>query len=310
MGFCDWDYTPLRRGFDTFYGFYTGEEDYYKHTRSGGYDFREQENIEAEANMTYSTDLFTARAVDIILSHQHLQLHPMFMYIPYQNIHTPYEVPSKYSDMYPNVEHHNTKRALGSVTAMDEGIGLIVDALKYTGMYNNTIIIFSSDNGGTNGVIDANLPLHGYKGSVWEGGTKGAAFIHSPLLENTPRVYNEALHITDWYNTLLSVAGAKELPDNDGYDQWEALQTGTEPSPRQDMVYNINGFDDDLMGAIRVGDHKYIYNEKKDNDGGDTWLVNLVDDPSEQTNLIESNPDLALEMHSLFLAAAETQMVN
>merc|ERR1719495_706500 len=117
---------------------------------------------------------------------------------------------------------------------MDAGIGLIVEALKATGMYNNTIIIFSTDNGGTKGLNGTtNYPLRGVKGSIWEGGTRGAAFMHSPLLENTPRTHSGLLHITDWYNTLMSAAGATQLPYNDGFDQWEVLRTGTGNPPRE-----------------------------------------------------------------------------
>ncbi|CAL4068821.1 unnamed protein product, partial [Meganyctiphanes norvegica] len=254
VGFCDWKYTPLRRGFDTFYGFYCGAGDYYEHTRNdedghADFDWRDQERVAEEIAGTYSTNLVTNRAVEIILD-QSGKENPMFLYLPYQNVHGPYQAPDEFFDLYPEIDDDHTRYTLASVTAMDHSIGMVVDALKVAGIYENTIIIFSSDNGGTKHVQDSNTPLRGHKTSVWEGGTRGAAFIHSPLMENTPRSYDGLLHITDWYNTLLAAAGATELPQNDGYDQWDALRTGTVTPPRQDLIYNIDETRDPLKGAI------------------------------------------------------------
>ncbi|CAL4106242.1 unnamed protein product, partial [Meganyctiphanes norvegica] len=119
-----------------------------------------------------------------------------------------------------------------------------------------------------------------------------------PLL----RSYNGLLHITDWYNTLLAAAGATELPYNDGYNQWDALRTGTAIPPRQDFIYNIDETQDPLTGAIRVGDYKYVTGETQDTTYHGPWLFNIADDPNEQHNLAKEQPELALELEALLMA--------
>ncbi|CAL4088940.1 unnamed protein product, partial [Meganyctiphanes norvegica] len=118
-----------------------------------------------------------------------------------------------------------------------------------------------------------NIPLKGFKHSIWEGGTRVPAFIHSPLLKNTPRIYDGLFHITDWYNTLLAAAGASGLPQNDGHNQWDSLRTGMITPPRQDFIYNIDETMHPTRGAIRVGDYKYIMGETG---GGKHGLYNIA----------------------------------
>ncbi|CAL4124089.1 unnamed protein product [Meganyctiphanes norvegica] len=314
LGMCDWSYTPTYRGFDSFYGFYSGSNDYYSHNTSGnghgsgGFDFRDNEMIAFETAGTYATELFTEKAVEIIENHQ-TQENPFFLYIAHENVHFPYQVPKEYYDLYPDVEDDDTHIALGMVSAMDKSVGAVVDALKSTGQYDNTVIIFSTDNGGVGNLIDANYPLRGNKAHVWEGGTRGAGFIYSSLLQDIPRVYNGLMHVTDWHNTLLDIAGSQSLPDNDGFSQWEALKTGQSPSPRDTLIYNIDETDSEkgIIGAIRVGDYKYIMGEsdKVNNEEG-PWLFDLSDDPNESMNLVLEKPVLANELEELLLGELST----
>ncbi|CAL4119561.1 unnamed protein product, partial [Meganyctiphanes norvegica] len=204
MGFCNESYTPLHRGFDTQYGFYTGKTDYYNHTNCAylvdnvthscyGYDFRDQGEVAPDANGTYSTYLYTERALGIIHDHSGKDT-PMFLYLPHQNAHDPCEVPDEFANLYPEVEDLNTRITLGMVSALDSSVGRVIAALRETGMYDNTLIIFSSDNGGPSGPMkDTNIPLRGHKSQLWEGGTRGAGFVHSPLLSNTPRIHAQVV---------------------------------------------------------------------------------------------------------------------
>ncbi|CAL4122499.1 unnamed protein product [Meganyctiphanes norvegica] len=314
LGMCDWSYTPTYRGFDSFYGFYSGSNGYYSHNTTengfpgGGFDFRDNERVALETAGIYATELYTEKAVEIIENHQ-IQENPFFLYIAHQNVHNPYQVPNEYSDLYPDVEDADTRIALGMVSAMDESVGAVVDALKSTDQYDNTVIIFSTDNGAQQNIIDANYPLRGYKFSVWEGGTRGAGFIHSPLLQGIPRVYNGLMHVTDWHNTILDMAGSQSLPDNDGFSQWEALRTGQSPSPRNTLIYNIDEANPEktLIGAIRVGDYKYVMGESDtvNNEEG-PWLFDLSDDPHESKNLVSEKPILANELEELLMAAMST----
>ncbi|XP_042856677.1 arylsulfatase B-like [Penaeus japonicus] len=300
LGYCNWAYTPTERGFDTFYGFYQGSQFHFNHSATGGYDFRDQKEVDFSANGTYSTHLFGDRAVKIIEEHPR-DGKPLFLYLALQNVHVPLEVPAEYLAHYPEDLDEDRRLLLGMVTALDEAVGRVVQALKDAGLYDNTVVVFSSDNGG----VESNQPLRGNKGSVWEGGTRAPGFVHSPLLQGTPRVHSGLLHITDWHNTLLALAGAPVLPPNDGFNQWDALKDPAVASPRISFIYNLdNEYEEGTLGAIRLRNHKFVMGEDRDSVVGDEtgpWLFNLEDDPNETVNLVEFEPALAMALEVLLL---------
>ena len=100
--------------------------------------------------------------------------------------------------------------------ALDTGVGKVVEALKAAGLYNNSIIIFSTDNGGVK-TGSSNYPLRGAKESVLEGGVRGVGWVHSPYVNRPGSVMKQKIYITDWLSTLLTVAGLGSLlpPDTD-----------------------------------------------------------------------------------------------
>ena len=116
-----------------------------------------------EANTTYSTYLLQARAERIIESHDQRQ--PLFLYLPFQSVHSPLQVPQQYEDMYGEVEDPDRRTYLGMVTAMDDVVGNVTESLKRAGMYDNSVIIWFSDNGGPTIHGASNFPLRGYKAS-------------------------------------------------------------------------------------------------------------------------------------------------
>ncbi|XP_037798080.1 arylsulfatase B-like [Penaeus monodon] len=304
LGFCNWAYTPTERGFDTQYGYLLGSEFHFNHSVGNGYDFRDQREPDFTANGTYGTHLFADRAVRIIEEHQGSD-QPFFLYLALQNVHSPFEVPDEYLVHYPEVLDENRRLLLGMVTALDEAVGRVVQALKDTGLYDNSVIVFSSDNGGVGMNGESNRPLRGGKGSVWEGGTRAAGFVHSPLLQGTPRVHSGIMHITDWYNTFLALAGESVLPDNDGFNQWESLVDPSVASPRTTFIYNLDyEGEEGMFGAIRLREYKFVISKGRDlAPGKETfpWLFNLKEDPNETTNLVEVEPGLAMAMEILML---------
>ncbi|CAH1273824.1 ARSB [Branchiostoma lanceolatum] len=311
LGFCNWNYTPTYRGFDSFYGFYNGQDDYYKHTVLGGLDLRDDKEVVKTKDGEYSTYFFTDRIVDIIEKNP-LGL-PLFLYLPFQNVHEPLQVPKRFEDMYSNVQNENRRIFLGMVSAMDEAIGNVTMAMKKAGLWDNTLLIFTADNGGWPLFSGNNFPLRGGKITLWEGGTRASAFVHGKMLQKTGYTSDEMIHAVDWFPTILAAAGGTADPGMDGVSQLDTLVSG-QPSPRTEFVYNI---DDDFptkQGAIRVGDYKLIegYAGKPDGwirpdnltdsqpDSGDpitgTWLFNLKDDPTEHHNLADTMPDKLKEM--------------
>eukprot|EP00906_Rhabdomonas_costata_P029300 RCo041365 len=187
LGFHMWEATPTFRGFDTFYGFYNGLGDYYRHTCFGGYDFRKQTRVEHKAAGLYSTTLFEERAREIIA--QHDRRHPLFLLLSHQAPHSPLQVPRRFRQRTAGIFPSEPKRDeyAAMVAALDDSIGAVVDALKSREMWSRTVLVFSSDNGGpipgdsVNMNIGAsNWPLRGGKHSLTEGGVRGTAVIYSP----------------------------------------------------------------------------------------------------------------------------------
>ena len=161
---------------------------------------------------------------EIISNHDGDQ--PLFLYAAMQTPHSPLQVPQKYEDMYPENMDPNRRTYLGMVTAMDEVVGDLISTLKESGLYENSVIIFSSDNGAVSGIRGggSNNPLKGQKGSFYEGGVRVPAFIHSPkYVKNPGRIYDNLVHITDWLPTIMHLINFEDFSSIDGIDQYENL---------------------------------------------------------------------------------------
>ena len=214
LGFCNESYLPTRRGFNTYSGYWTGSEDYYQHTRRAsteprveGYDYREQEEVDRSAEGKYSAHLFAERAVTLLEQAGGSQ--PQFLYLAFQSVHSPLQVPQQYESHYLHINNPARRTYCGMVTALDEAVGNITAALERSGLQKNTLIIFTTDNGGQTMNGGNNFPLRGNKATLWEGGTRGAAFIQGEMLRSPGSSSSALIHVTDWLPTILSAAGGR-----------------------------------------------------------------------------------------------------
>lgn len=238
LGFYNWESTPTYRGFDTFYGFYSGAEDHYTHVQDHFLDFRDNEEIVRDMNGTYSAIGFTKHAQQIAKSHN--KSNPLFLYMAFQNVHSPVQAPKENVEKYAFIEDTLRRTYAGMVDIMDEAVGNITDAFKEAGLWNNTLMIFSTDNGGVpkNGGYD--YPLRGRKDTLWEGGVRGVGFVHGNMLSRQGVNCTGLIHVTDWYPTLVNLAGGSLDGDElDGFDVWKAISDG-EPSQRTEILHNID----------------------------------------------------------------------
>ncbi|MCA9211368.1 MAG: sulfatase-like hydrolase/transferase, partial [Planctomycetales bacterium] len=273
-------------GFDRQYGHFFGMIDNYTHMRDGSHDwYRDDHELREEG---YSTHLLTREACRIV--REQPQDKPLFLYIPYNAVHTPLQVPEKYLEPYGNLKGPRRQLA-GMLAAVDEGIGQIVTALNEAGMSDNTLIIFSSDNGGPKPGV--NQPLSGYKGSVMEGGVRGCAFATWPGKIPAKQRIAEPVHIIDWYPTLIQLAGGsleQRLPI-DGRDIWPTLTTQA-PTPHDAILLARSP----ERVALRMGDWKLVREtaagpnaRRRANRGAanvaKTALYNLASDIGETTDL-------------------------
>lgn len=267
LGFFKEDYIPVRRGFESFYGYYAGKGDYFTHMTDHenfwGFDFHQNGSVFKPVFGQYSTEIFTEKAGEIIKNHNPDE--PLFMYVAHQAVHSAneddlLEAPQKYIDRFPNISFMKRRKFAGMVAALDDSVGNITRYLKEAGLYNDTIIIFTTDNGGPAHGFDGNyannFPLRGIKHTLWEGGVRGTSFVHSPLLNKTSRISDRLLHVCDWFPTILKLAGGNLSDvDTDGFDVWDTV-SNDEPSPRREILLNIDPVDN--YGALRSGDYKVI----------------------------------------------------
>ena len=156
--------------------------------------------------------------------------------------------------------HCNRVVKKAKITFVDAQIGRLVQALKDTGRYENSLIVFSGDNGAPMEAAGNNYPLWGLKLTSYEGGVRPAAFVHSPLLSSSPYIgtwYEGIVHQTDWLPTFAGLAGA-QLPSDQvtGLDLWDALQGNAGAVERTEALL--------AFGTLRVGDYKLIVSNPSD----------------------------------------------
>ena len=322
LGHADRKYWPQNRGFDYFYGNLVGEVDYFAKSRGGVVDW--QRNGKFFTEKGYYTTLIGDEAVRLI--HQQDKDKPFFLYFASLAPHAPYQATKADQDRYASTIKDPTRRTYAAmITSLDDQVGRIVAALEKRGLRENTLIIFSSDNGGprsavvasgahskeeraAGGVKQESLPanngiLRGGKGSLYEGGVRTPTIFNWPA-RLKPYVVNEPLHMVDIMPTALALAGAKGSPDKplDGKDIWATVAEG-KPSPHDDILVNVEAF----RGAIIKGKWKLV---KIALLPGKTELFDLAADPGEKNDVAGQNPEVVRDLESRLIAYAKEQKMS
>jgi arylsulfatase A-like enzyme len=303
LGEFERGYLPTSRGFDHQYGHYFGALDYFTHVRDGVHDwYRDDKELKEEG---YATHLIAREACGLI---EHKDKNrPLFLYVPFNGVHAPLQVPEKYLKPYAGIQG-NRRTMAGMLAAVDEAIGQIVASLEKAGIRDNTLIIFSSDNGGPNPkALSTNGTLRAGKGTIYEGGTRVCACANWPGQIPAGITVNEPMHVSDWYPTLVKLGGgslepAKQPLPLDGRDVWAMIVRG-EKSPHDAILY-VQG---NQRAAVRMGEWKLIKNgtaptapaakgkgakKKQAAATSEPWeLYNLADDLSETNNLAKDQPE-------------------
>ena len=325
LGHADQKFWPNNRGFEYFYGNTVGEVDYFTHQRGGVTDW--QRNGKFITEKGYVTTLFGDEAVRLIEKQDKTK--PFFLYFASLAPHAPYQAPKADEDRYASTIKDPTRRTYAAmITSLDDQVGRIVAALEKRGLRENTLIVFSSDNGGprnavvasgahskeersASGVTQESLPasngeLRGGKGSLHEGGVRVPTIFNWPA-RLKPRVVNEPLHMVDIMPTALALAGAKANPADkplDGVDIWATVAEG-KPSPHEDILVNVEAF----RGAVIKGKWKLV---KIALLPGKTELFDLAADPGEKNDVAAQNPEIVRDLENRLIAyakAAEAERV-
>ena len=276
-------YLPTARGFDRQYGHYFGHIHYFMHMRAGVHDWQRNDLPVREEG--YSTELIATEACRMITGRDPAK--PLFLYVPFKGVHGPYAVPDRYTAAYAGITDDRRRTLAGMLAAVDEAVGHVVDTIVKAGLREDTLIVFSGDNGGcppgTNG------RLRGFKGSLYEGGIRTCGFAtwpgHVPAGGRTA----EPIHTIDWFPTLVSLAGGVLDAGQplDGRDVWPVITRGV-TSPHEAIIVAKGP----THAAVRIGDWKLIVD-----DGGDE-LYDLATDLGERTNRAATEPDRVRAMRA------------
>ncbi len=305
------EWSPNAYGFDTSYGTLTGAADPWTHKyRKGPYEdtwHRDGKLFNEEGNVT---ELIAAESLTRITQGGD---QPWFMYVPFHAVHTPVDTPAEYKKLYDGVKFHDDPvkhesrlRMAAMVAQLDAKVGAFVEAIDRTGQRENTLIIFTSDNGGIEGLTNAyignvldspfnseNDPLRGQKNTLFEGGTRVCAFVNwTGTLK--PSKVTDPHYVGDWFPTLAGLTGFKPTEDLkwDGLDRWKVI-TGEDatPAPRSIYIAHSDGY------SLRHGDWKLIAMKN-----GKEQLFNIIKDPYEKTNLADKELQRLSELNVLLAA--------
>lgn len=297
---------PTRQGFDVFRGLLSGDGDHHTRIdRSGNEDWYHDETLSPEAG--YTADLLTDHAVDFIEAHRDS---PFFLYLPHLAIHFPWQGRGDPPQREPGTNYQDDKWGIipdpanvaphiqAMLTALDDSVGRVISTLHENGLEEDTIVIFTSDNGGYLDYgprfrnISSNGVFRGQKTEVYEGGHRVPLIVSWPG-KIEPGISDATTHSNDWMPTLLALAEAEPIAEpikTDGVDLLPHLLHG-EPVPDRPLFWRTRS-----AHAVRQGPWKLCVL------GKETELYHLDEDPGETTNLAEAKPEKVSGLDALWEA--------
>ena len=303
---------PNQNGFDYFYGFMAGCIDYYSHifywSMADGktdptHDLWENDH-EFYNNGKYFTEMVTDKAVEKIRQ-MNREEEPFFLYVAYNAPHYPMHAPRKYLDRFPELPADRRIMA-AMLSAVDDGVGQIVDELKRQGILEDTVIFFQSDNGpsresrnwmdGRGDPYYGGQPggLKGHKFSLFEGGIRVPGIFCWPGHIPGGQVIDEPCAAMDVFPTLLTMAGGDPSKyELDGMDISDVLMHSA-PSPHEELYWEM-----EQQTAIRQGKYKLVLNGQlveSEPAQAPVFMSDLSVDPGETVNLAEKMPELTQEL--------------
>jgi arylsulfatase A-like enzyme len=290
------NYSPLKSGYDRFYGFRGGGIDYFTHKNFGA-DRGEADLWEGDQRVKqdgYLTDLLGKRATDTIASYGKSK-QPFLMSLHFSAPHWPWEGPEdreqalRLKDLL-HWEGGSPQVYARMVQRMDQQIGTVLNQLERSGLARNTVVVFTSDNGGER--FSDTWPFSGRKTELLEGGLRVPAIVRWPGRIAAGRTTDQAAMSMDWMPTFLKLAGASASPDFplDGMDLSGCL-LGQQPAQPRKLFWRYRH---NAQRALRDGNMKWL------EIAGNQFLFDLSKDPMERANLSTVQPTVLSRMAAEF----------
>ncbi len=307
----DKPFHPNSRGFDDFYGFLGGghmyfpekyEGIYQRQLKSGAKRFNEynvplEHNGEPVQGRGYLTDELTGEAVRFLGEAARRKKQPFFLYLAYNAPHSPMEATEEDEAVFKDIADPKRRTYAAMVYAVDRGVGRIVEALRKNGQYEDTLVVFLSDNGGKPSQGACNAPLRGQKGDTFEGGFRVPMFFHWAGKLPAQKVDFPVTSL-DFYPTFAAL-GRAAIPAGkvlEGRNILAGLASGENPR-KGEPIFSMRhraGYTD---VSARRDDWKAVRY------GNEPWrLFNLAEDPGENNDLALQNPE---RLESLVKAAEQ-----
>jgi uncharacterized sulfatase len=243
----------------------------------------------------YLTDYYTAEAVEMIEANRN---RPFFLYLAHWGIHNPLQATREDYDRFDHIDDHHLRVYSAMIHAVDRSMGRITEALEEQGLSDNTLILFTADNGGAGyiGLPDINKPYRGWKLTHFEGG------MHVPYMAKWPSridpgsVYDAPVHHIDLFHTIAAAAGVDVPTDRklDGVDLLPFVNGERKGVPHETLFWR--------QGHQQTVLHRGWKLIRADRPENARWLFNLALDPTEQHNLAESEPGKLAELEALLAA--------
>jgi arylsulfatase A-like enzyme len=282
------EFGPLQSGYEQFYGFRGGVLDYYTH-KFGPADSDTEDLWDDDTlvrHQGYLTDLLGNRAVTTIDQFARAG-QPFFLSLHFNAPHWPWEAPGDEAEALRirslfHFDGGSQRTYQRMIQRMDQQIGRVLQALDAAGIAHNTIVVFTSDNGGER--YSDTWPFTGRKSELLEGGLRIPAIISWPARVPRESVSEQVMITMDWLPTLLAAAGASPDPSypSDGMNLLPRLTKSAAPVPRK-LFWRYKNLSQE---AVRDGDWKYL--KIRDN----TFLFDVVQDPLERANLKDRYPGI------------------
>mmetsp|Transcript_2138 Transcript_2138/g.1851 ORF Transcript_2138/g.1851 Transcript_2138/m.1851 type:complete len:547 (-) Transcript_2138:20-1660(-) len=298
LGYASWNYTPIGRGFDNHYGFFQDAQDYFTHVTISpnpeekflqGYDFwdNKQDIHDSYSNghpvyNTYSTPLFQEQFKKVMTNYVNIPVEdrkPLFMYLPFQTVHTPTtEIGHNMNySVCNNITNKDRQKYCDKLFRLDIFIGNITQQYKDLGLWDNTLVVLTSDNGGMpnwnstglkgSGVarsFGCNMPYRGGKATLYEGGIKSFGVINGGVIKGRNYTFSGLMHSIDWMPTIYEglLGGSLTNIINDktrfGLNLWDQIMSNKILNETSQRILYLDIEKNGSVAGVRQGDYKYF----------------------------------------------------